>query len=156
MPRLAARRGRAWRSRSACAAPTAPGAGPTPSCSPSATRSGLVEIHATIRDVHARAEAERAQADAEARFRTAFEDAPIGMAIATIDGRFLQVNRALCAITGREQDELEGTPIVRLLHPEDREDEARSLARLARGDRESGPRRAALAARRRQDRLGGR
>ena len=55
------------------------------------------------------------------------------MAIASIDGRFLQVNRALCAITGRVQEELEGTPIVRLLHPEDREDEAEALARLARG-----------------------
>ena len=98
---------------------------------------GLTAIHATIRDVHARAEAERAQADAEARFRTAFEEAPIGMAIAALDGRFLQVNRALCLITGREQEELEGTPLVRLLHPEDREDEGESLSRLARGDRES-------------------
>src|SRR6185312_6001403 len=93
----------------------------------------LVEIDATIRDVHARAEAERGKADAEARFRTAFEEAPIGMAIASIDGRFLQVNRALCSITGREQEELEGTPIVRLLHPDDRKDEAESLERLARG-----------------------
>jgi diguanylate cyclase (GGDEF)-like protein/PAS domain S-box-containing protein len=93
----------------------------------------LAEIHATIRDVHARAEAERAKADAEARFRTAFEEAPIGMAITSIDGRFLQVNHALCAITGREQEELEGTPLVRLLHPEDREDEAEALSRLARG-----------------------
>jgi diguanylate cyclase (GGDEF)-like protein/PAS domain S-box-containing protein len=95
---------------------------------------GLTEIHATIRDVHAQAEAERAQADAEARFRTAFEEAPIGMAIATIDGRFLQVNRALCGFTGRAHDELEGTPIVRLVHPEDREEESQAIARLARGD----------------------
>jgi diguanylate cyclase (GGDEF)-like protein/PAS domain S-box-containing protein len=94
----------------------------------------LSQIHATIRDVHARAEAERLQADAEARFRTAFEEAPIGMAIATIDGRFLQVNRALCGFTGRAQDELEGTPIVRLVHPEDREEESQALGRLARGD----------------------
>ena len=94
----------------------------------------LSEIHATIRDVHAQAEAERLQADAEARFRTAFEEAPIGMAIATIDGRFLQVNRALCTFTGRAQDELEGTPIVRLVHPEDRDEESQALARLARGD----------------------
>ena len=95
----------------------------------------LAEVHATIRDVHARTEAERAQADAEARFRTAFEEAPIGMAIATLDGRFLQVNRALSAFTGREQEELEGTPVVRLLHPDDREQGAEALARLARGDR---------------------
>ena len=98
---------------------------------------GLVAVHATIRDVHARAEAERAQADAEARFRTAFEESPIGMAIVATDGHFLQVNRALCQITGREHEELEGTPLVRLLHPDDREDESESLGRLARGDRES-------------------
>ena len=94
----------------------------------------LAEVQVTVRDVHARAEAERAQADAEARFRTAFEEAPIGMAIATVDGRFLQVNRALCAFTGRAQEELEGTPIVRLMHPEDRDEEVQALARLARGD----------------------
>jgi len=94
----------------------------------------LAEIHATVRDVHARAEAERAKADAEARFRTAFEEAPIGMAIAGIDGRFLQVNRALCSFTGREQEELEGTLLVRLMHPEDRDAEAEALARLVRGD----------------------
>ena len=88
---------------------------------------------ATIRDVHARTEAERAHADAEARFRTAFEEAPIGMAIASIDGRFLQINRALCAITGREQEELEGTEVMRLLHPEDRQDD--DLASLTRGER---------------------
>ena len=94
----------------------------------------LAEVHATVRDVHARAEAERAKADAEARFRTAFEEAPIGMAIASIDGHFLQVNRALCAITGRAREELEGTPLVRLMHPDDRADETEALARLARGE----------------------
>jgi diguanylate cyclase (GGDEF)-like protein/PAS domain S-box-containing protein len=89
----------------------------------------LTEVHATIRDIHAQAEAERAQAEAEARFRTAFEEAPIGMAIATVDGRFLQVNRALCAFTGRTPDELEGTEITRLLHPDERAD-----TRLGRGE----------------------
>jgi diguanylate cyclase (GGDEF)-like protein/PAS domain S-box-containing protein len=94
----------------------------------------LAEVHATIRDIHAQTEAERAQAEAEARFRTAFEEAPIGMAIATVDGRFMQVNRALCAFTGHTAKELEGTPIALLLHPDEREQEAEALARLARGD----------------------
>jgi diguanylate cyclase (GGDEF)-like protein/PAS domain S-box-containing protein len=89
----------------------------------------LAGVHATIRDIHAQAEAERAQAEAEARFRTAFEEAPIGMAIATVDGRFLQVNRALCTFTGRTPEELEGTEIARLLHPDERAD-----ARLGRGE----------------------
>jgi len=94
----------------------------------------LAEVHATVRDVHARAEAQRAQADAEARFRTAFEEAPIGMAMASIDGRFLQVNRALCSITGREEQELEGFQVHRLAHPEDRSEEGEALGRLARGE----------------------
>ncbi len=89
----------------------------------------LAEVHATVRDIHAQTEAERAQAEAEARFRTAFEEAPIGMAIATADGRFLQVNRALCAFTGRTPEELEGTEIARLLHPDERAE-----ARLERGE----------------------
>jgi diguanylate cyclase (GGDEF)-like protein/PAS domain S-box-containing protein len=94
----------------------------------------LADVHATIRDIHAQTEAERAQAEAEARFRTAFEEAPIGMAITTVDGHLLQVNRALCAFTGRTPDELEGMAIARLLHPDERDDAAEALRRLARGD----------------------
>ncbi len=56
------------------------------------------------RDVSERAAAEEALresveriAQAEQRFRTAFEAAPIGMALSDLDGRFLQVNDALFA-----------------------------------------------------------
>ena len=41
--------------------------------------------------------AERALAQAEERFRTAFAEAPIGMALTSLEGRFLQVNKALVA-----------------------------------------------------------
>src|SRR5262249_18297526 len=52
-------------------------------------------------------------------FRTAFEAAPIGMALAELDGRFIQVNDALCAITGYTRDELESMTFVELSHPSD-------------------------------------
>ncbi|MEA2422611.1 MAG: hypothetical protein QOF55_1710, partial [Thermoleophilaceae bacterium] len=42
----------------------------------------------------------------EARFRSAFEDAPIGMALIELDGRFARVNGSLCATTGYSEDEL--------------------------------------------------
>jgi PAS domain S-box-containing protein len=58
--------------------------------------------------------------EAEARFHTAFEAAPIGMALASIGGRYLQVNRALCALLGREEQELLGVNWRDLTHPEDR------------------------------------
>ena len=37
----------------------------------------------------------------ERRFKTAFEDAPIGVGLLGLDGRWLAVNRALCEIAGR-------------------------------------------------------
>ena len=42
----------------------------------------------------------------EERFRSAFDEAPIGMAIVDRDGRFLQVNHRLADLTGHTPDEL--------------------------------------------------
>jgi PAS domain S-box-containing protein len=58
--------------------------------------------------------------EAEARFRTAFESAPIGMALLHPDGRFLQVNRALCEVLGRTEEELLATSWQEVTHPDDR------------------------------------
>jgi PAS domain S-box-containing protein len=44
--------------------------------------------------------------DAEARFRIAFENAPIGMALLSLEGRFLLVNEALSELLGRSREEL--------------------------------------------------
>jgi diguanylate cyclase (GGDEF)-like protein/PAS domain S-box-containing protein len=46
------------------------------------------------------AEAHERTRVSEAEFRDAFEDAPIGMAIADLDGRFVRVNRALTQLSG--------------------------------------------------------
>ena len=51
-------------------------------------------------------EKERALRESERRFRTAFEHAPIGIALMTLDGRFIDVNRALLALLDRSQAEL--------------------------------------------------
>ena len=60
----------------------------------------VVESHATVRDVAERMRSQAALGEAEERFRSAFEEAPIGMALTSTDFRFLRVNRALCQITG--------------------------------------------------------
>lgn len=44
--------------------------------------------------------------DSEERFRSAFDDAPIGMALVALNGQFLKVNRALCEIVGYPEAEL--------------------------------------------------
>jgi diguanylate cyclase (GGDEF)-like protein/PAS domain S-box-containing protein len=50
----------------------------------------------------------------EARFRSAFEDAPIGMALIELDGRFSRVNGSLSATMGYEEPELLGMRIQEL------------------------------------------
>ena len=61
--------------------------------------------------------------ESEERFRSAFSDAPIGMVLATIEtdraGRFLQVNRAMCKLTGYSEEQLLGKRFDEITHPDD-------------------------------------
>jgi len=53
------------------------------------------------------------------RFRSAFDDAPIGKAIVGLDGSWLRVNSALCSLLGYTKDEMLGTNFQTLTHPDD-------------------------------------
>lgn len=55
----------------------------------------------------------------ETRFRLLFEQAPIGMAITTTTGRFVQVNPALCATLGYTEAELLQKSFAEVTHPDD-------------------------------------
>ncbi|HVX31171.1 MAG TPA: diguanylate cyclase, partial [Nitrolancea sp.] len=55
----------------------------------------------------------------ERRFRKVFAEAAIGVITTSLDGRFLQVNRAFCQITGYTERELRGTNILEITHPAD-------------------------------------
>ncbi|MEA2136427.1 MAG: hypothetical protein QOC68_4336, partial [Solirubrobacteraceae bacterium] len=79
----------------------------------------VIESHATVRDVAERMRSQAALAEAEERFRSAFEEAPIGMALTSTDFRFLRVNRALCQITGYTPSQLEGLPVASITHPDE-------------------------------------
>jgi PAS domain S-box-containing protein len=70
-------------------------------------------------DVTDRNRAQEALAASEERFRVAFEDAPIGVALTTPDSQVLQVNRAICQIFGYSADELRATTFRALTHPDD-------------------------------------
>ncbi len=71
---------------------------------------------------------------AEARFRSAFEQAPIGMGMASLDGRILQANRAFADIVGRAPEELAGVSLRELTHPEDREVLADEVVKVLEGE----------------------
>jgi diguanylate cyclase (GGDEF)-like protein/PAS domain S-box-containing protein len=105
------------------------------SLGPLETDRGLL-ISAMIRDVTDRKNAEAAlrEAEAEERFRIAFQEAPVGIAVADLDGGLVRVNRALCEITGHPREHLETLTLSDLLHPEDRAEDAAAVARLLAGD----------------------
>ena len=53
------------------------------------------------------------------RCQHAFFAAVIGMAIVTVDGKFLQVNPALCDLVGYDEDDLLRETHVSISHPDD-------------------------------------
>ncbi|MBW4487736.1 MAG: PAS domain S-box protein [Trichocoleus desertorum ATA4-8-CV12] len=57
--------------------------------------------------------------ESEERFKGAFHDSAVGMALIATDGRFLQVNRSLCQILGYAESDLLNTNFQAVTHPED-------------------------------------
>ncbi|MEI8176612.1 MAG: PAS domain S-box protein [Candidatus Omnitrophota bacterium] len=57
--------------------------------------------------------------ESEERFRTAFEHSGLGMALISIDGKWLKVNRALCRMVGYTDEELLAKTPREITHPDD-------------------------------------
>jgi diguanylate cyclase (GGDEF)-like protein/PAS domain S-box-containing protein len=77
----------------------------------------------------------RSTARVEAYLRSAFEDAPIGMALVSIQsdtaGSILHVNRALGELTGFTSSKLKTSNMRALLHPDDTAADDAAMARLS-------------------------
>lgn len=70
-------------------------------------------------DVTGLERAQAGRAEAEARFQQAFDDAPVGMSLMDLQGRFIEVNRALCEMTGFDAEDLKGRNFSVLTRSED-------------------------------------
>jgi PAS domain S-box-containing protein len=90
-----------------------------------------------VRERQARGEAEAAiqqLRESEERFRLTADEAPIGMALVSTDGRFVRVNHSLCEIVGYRAEELTGLTFQDITHPDDLDKDLDLLGRLARGE----------------------
>jgi len=63
-----------------------------------------------LHDERERVAAELRLARSEQRFRSAFENAPLGLALVDRDNRYVRVNRAMCRLLGVPADALVGAP----------------------------------------------
>src|SRR6201995_6058504 len=70
----------------------------------------------------------------EARFRETFDEAPIGMALVGPNGRWLEVNRALCDIVGYSESELLALTFQDISHPDDLDTDLEKLRQVLAGE----------------------
>ncbi len=90
------------------------------------------------RDITDQRLAQEAVRETEARFRTAFENAAVGMALVDSGGVYLETNAAMAAMIGYATSELVGRKVADFTHPEDLERRGRFIDDLLEGKLTSG------------------
>ncbi|MDF2692644.1 MAG: sensor hybrid histidine kinase [Labilithrix sp.] len=94
-----------------------------------------VQVLECDRDLTKAKRAEEALSASEAKFRSVFEEAAVGIARVSFDGaRWLDVNDALCRMLGYRRDEMCGRPWPSMTHPADLELDMNPFRRMARGE----------------------
>lgn len=73
-------------------------------------------------EIEAREESERALLESEEKYRSIFEQAPVGIAHMNVDGRLGKVNQRFCDIVGYSAEELKHLTYLDITHPDDLEE----------------------------------
>lgn len=85
-----------------------------------------------FRDVSQRRTVERARAYSENQFRRTFANAPLGLVLTHMDGRFIESNKAYRNLTGYTAKELTEITFISLTHPDEIENNRALFQRLLR------------------------
>ncbi|MFD2521305.1 PAS domain S-box protein [Emticicia soli] len=78
-----------------------------------------VLIYGTFQDITAHKTLLNSLKLNEEKFQKAFEFAPIGMALVSLEGKWMKVNKQVCKITGYTEDELMELTFQEITHPDD-------------------------------------
>jgi len=90
-----------------------------------------------VMDITEQKNAETALRQSEERFRQLFRDAATGIAVTTLDGRFLEANTAYCQMVGYSPAELQQLDFTTLTHRDDRPQNQVLTQALLKGQRDS-------------------
>jgi diguanylate cyclase (GGDEF)-like protein/PAS domain S-box-containing protein len=107
------------------------------SLSISAIRDGhgnVIAVSSIARDITESTRAAASLRAAQERFRLAFEEAPIGMALLGLDRRFIEVNAALARLLGCDAADLVGRDMASIDHPDDPEVDLAAVQSFIDGD----------------------
>jgi PAS domain S-box-containing protein len=94
-------------------------------------------VRGTAQDVTESRRVEDALRAAEQLFRRAFDDAPIGMALIDLEGRWLRMNRSIAQMLGRTEQDLRAMRLADLSHPDDERLDRPLIKELLAGRRRS-------------------
>ncbi len=95
---------------------------------------GRTAIQAVMRDVSVRARAEEALRASEQRFKATFENAAVGIAHLSLDGRYVWVNGKYCEIMGYSAEELRDRTFADLTDQQDLEESLDQAGHLLNGE----------------------
>ena len=91
-------------------------------------------VASIVRGISERKLADRRLAEERTRWVAAFHSAPIGMALVALDGAWIEVNRALCRLLGRDREALLLTDLKSLSDPDDLHVDERDRSRVMSGE----------------------
>ncbi len=100
-------------------------------------RGAISGVVANTRDITKRKQAEMELIQSEAKFRSTFDQSPVGSVIVGLDKRFIRCNPAFCNFLGYPESELIGKTISDITHPEDLEIGMKELKQMVEGEIES-------------------
>jgi len=101
------------------------------------TRGEISGVVANTRDITERKRAEMELIQSEAKFRSTFDQSPVGSVIVGLDKHFIPCNSAFCNFLDCPESELIGKTISDITHPEDLEIGMKELKQMVEGKIES-------------------
>ncbi|MCX7067755.1 MAG: EAL domain-containing protein [Methylococcales bacterium] len=98
------------------------------------TLQGEIIIHVAWRDISERKRMESALRDSEERFKSIFNQAPLGIALVdSLTGRILEANLMFAKIAGRTVEEVISIDRLSITHPEDEQKDLANMALMLAG-----------------------